>query len=234
MHRTLAGRLVACVVHGLALATWFIIFQPASASPLSDALPPQLQPEATPADSDTDSSSSDIDITAYAAEMSRFRHRHLRRHHVRHHKDRGETEKAAENNPAATPASAARPTQAAPGATPMDTDTDTDTETDDVLTPKNLFTNASSSEASSARSAPALQVVLTTASGGDPFEQLMTTYYWNHLDHTISSDLVFEPRRRTAELVRDQDDAFGFRMATTYGDATLYEVLLQVARPRGY
>lgn len=44
-----------------------------------------------------------------------------------------------------------------------------------------------------------LQLVVSTKDGGDPFEELMTAYYWSRLNHAIPSDQVFEPTRRYAE-----------------------------------
>jgi hypothetical protein len=49
--------------------------------------------------------------------------------------------------------------------------------------------------------ASTLQLVLTGTDGGDPFEQLMTAYYWSRLNHAISADQVFEPAQRNTEVV---------------------------------
>lgn len=44
----------------------------------------------------------------------------------------------------------------------------------------------------------ALQLVISTDDGGDPFEQLMTSYYWSRLNHAMSAEQIFEPARRYA------------------------------------
>jgi hypothetical protein len=50
-----------------------------------------------------------------------------------------------------------------------------------------------------------LQLVLTTDDGGDPFEQLMTVYYWSRLNHAIPIATVFDPTRRYVEDIRTDD-----------------------------
>jgi hypothetical protein len=89
------------------------------------------------------------------------------------------------------------------------------------------------SSAPAASSPPTLQLVLTTEDGGDPFEQLMTTYYWNYLDHVISPELVFEPSRRSAETAQPRDEAYGRRM-TLLADTSSYQAVMHVVRPTGF
>jgi hypothetical protein len=50
-----------------------------------------------------------------------------------------------------------------------------------------------------------LQLVLTTEDGGDPFEQLMTLYYWSRLNHALPVEQVFAPGQRYAADARVED-----------------------------
>jgi hypothetical protein len=84
------------------------------------------------------------------------------------------------------------------------------------------FSAASSSVSMPNRSPPEqLQLVLTTANGGDPFEQLMTTYYWNY--HAIPKELIFEPAGRSVEVGRASDEAQRQQLAASMIDRTLEE-----------
>jgi len=58
-----------------------------------------------------------------------------------------------------------------------------------------------------ASSQPTLKLVFTTDNGGDAFEQLMTSYYWSHLNHAIPAELIFEPAQRPADRARSDNIA---------------------------
>ena len=45
----------------------------------------------------------------------------------------------------------------------------------------------------------ALQVVLITQDGRDPFERCMAAYYWSHFNHSVADGQVFEPTQRSSE-----------------------------------
>src|SRR5215471_6497175 len=47
--------------------------------------------------------------------------------------------------------------------------------------------------------ASALQVVLITQDGRDPFERCMAAYYWSHFNHSVADGQVFEPTQRSSE-----------------------------------
>jgi len=50
-----------------------------------------------------------------------------------------------------------------------------------------------------------LQLVVSTEDGGDPFEQLMTVYYWSRLNHALPVEQVFAPGQSYAADARAED-----------------------------
>lgn len=59
-----------------------------------------------------------------------------------------------------------------------------------------------------------LQLVLTAEDGGDPFEQLMTAYYWSRLNHAMPSDQIFEPAKRYAADTKAINSTAGYIAAS--------------------
>jgi hypothetical protein len=109
------------------------------------------------------------EATAYADPTGRAsRHRRLWRH-VRHHRRHTHPEMEA----------------SAPPVTP----------TEEPTTPKEPAPLAIPPQSVSA-SPSTLQLVLTAEDGGDPFEQLMTAYYWSRLNHAMPTDQIFEPAQK--------------------------------------
>jgi hypothetical protein len=55
-----------------------------------------------------------------------------------------------------------------------------------------------------------LQLVLTAEDGGDPFEQLMTAYYWSQLNHAMPANQIFEPAQRYAVDTKIMESPTGY------------------------
>ena len=51
--------------------------------------------------------------------------------------------------------------------------------------------------------------MITTEEGGDPFEQLMTVYYWSRLNHALPVEQVFAPWQRHADDARAEGTQSG-------------------------
>jgi hypothetical protein len=158
---------VSAAVVMLALATWLGTSHKADAWSPFDLL--QSQPQQPDAAADADADADTDTVMAYAPDFRDrsviHRHHHLWRHVRRHHRH-GRAEMEARMPAAVTPL-----TEAMKPAEPM------------ALKPM--------PPQSAARST--LQLVLTGEDGGDPFEQLMTSYYWSRLNHAIPADQIFEP-----------------------------------------
>jgi hypothetical protein len=50
-----------------------------------------------------------------------------------------------------------------------------------------------------------LHLALSGEGGRDPFEQLMSEYYWSRLNHTVAADQIFAPAERPTEGDRSSD-----------------------------
>jgi hypothetical protein len=116
------------------------------------------------------------EATAYADPAGRAsRHRRLWRH-VRHHRRLAHPEMEASAPPVTPTEEPTIPKEPAPKAIP----------------PQSVSASPST-----------LQLVLTAEDGGDPFEQLMTAYYWSRLNHAMPNDQIFAPaqKEQTAQTV---------------------------------
>jgi hypothetical protein len=187
MQFIIAHRLRAYVARGLAFVTWFTTMQPASAFSPTDFLPAKQQPEVA-ADTSVDTS-----VLAYADESpSHYRHHRHWRHVRRHRQHQPSDTKAAE---ALNSTSAATSTTAA-------------SSTNSASSTVSSTTSDATNPTVSAPPQSTLQLVVTTETGGDPFEHLMTGYYWKYLNHAIPRELIFEPAQRSepAQSVEDTPD----------------------------